>query len=93
MTFVRLVSSSKLIKLLLLGGVATALSGTGGHRRQPFYALPIPRTQKATPVGDFIAAHLPERPAIGDAIEIGLIWLVVHDVDRERITRVVLVIT
>jgi NhaP-type Na+/H+ and K+/H+ antiporter len=58
-----------------------------------FYALPIPRTQKATSVGDFIAARLPKRPAIGDAIEIGLIWLVVHDVDRERITRVVLVIT
>jgi hypothetical protein len=54
---------------------------------------PCPRTHKATPVGDFIAARLPKRPAIGDAIEIGLIWLVVHDVDRERITRVVLVIS
>jgi len=57
-----------------------------------FYALPVPQTQKATSVGDFIAARLPKRPAIGDAIELGLIWLVVHDVDRERITRVGLVI-
>jgi hypothetical protein len=41
-------------------------------------------------MGDFIAARLPKRPAIGDAIEIGLICLVIHDVDSERTTRVVL---
>ena len=53
-----------------------------------FYGLPIPQTEKATPVGDFIAGRLPATPTVGDAIGIGMIGLVVHGVDGERITAV-----
>ena len=53
-----------------------------------FYGLPIPQAEKATPVGDFIAGHLPAKPTVGDGIGIGMIGLVVHCVDGERITAV-----
>ena len=53
-----------------------------------FYDLPIPQAEKATPVGDFIAGRLPAKPTVGDAIGIGIIGLVVHRVDGERITAV-----
>jgi Transporter associated domain len=53
-----------------------------------FYGLPIPQAEKATPVGDFIAARLLAKPRVGDAIGIGMIGLVVHGVDGERITAV-----
>jgi potassium/hydrogen antiporter len=53
-----------------------------------FYGLPIPQVERATPVGDFIAGRLPATPTVGDAIGIGMIGLVVHGVDGERITAV-----
>jgi potassium/hydrogen antiporter len=53
-----------------------------------FYGLPIPPAEKATPVADFIAGRLPAKPTVGDAIRLGLIGLVVHGVDGERITAV-----
>ena len=53
-----------------------------------FYGLPISHAEKATPVGDFLAGRLPAKPTVGDAIGIGMIGLVVHDVDGERITAV-----
>jgi potassium/hydrogen antiporter len=53
-----------------------------------FYGLPVPEAEKATPVGDFIADRLAAKPAVGDGIVIGMIGLVVHDVNGERITRV-----
>ena len=53
-----------------------------------FYGLPVPQGEKATPVGDLIAGHLPAKPTVGDAIGIGMISLVVHGVDGERITAV-----
>jgi cell volume regulation protein A len=53
-----------------------------------FYGLPIPRAERATSVGDFIAGRLPTKPTVGDAIGIGMIGLVVHSVDGERITAV-----
>ena len=53
-----------------------------------FYGLPIPQAEKATPVGDFIAGRLPAKPTVGDGIGIGMIGLVVHCVDGERITAV-----
>jgi cell volume regulation protein A len=53
-----------------------------------FYGLPVPQTEKATPVGDFIAGRLPAKPTVGDGIGIGMIGLVVHCVDGERITAV-----
>jgi cell volume regulation protein A len=53
-----------------------------------FYGLPIPQAERATPVGDFIAGRLHAKPTVGDAIGIGVIGLVVHGVDGERITAV-----
>jgi potassium/hydrogen antiporter len=53
-----------------------------------FYGLPIPQAERAMPVGDFIAGCLPATPTVGDAIGIGMIGLVVHGVDGERITAV-----
>ena len=53
-----------------------------------FYGLPIPQAERETPVGDFIAGRLPAKPTVGDAIGIGIIGLVVHRVDGERITAV-----
>jgi potassium/hydrogen antiporter len=53
-----------------------------------FYGLPIPQAEKATPVGDFIAGCLSAKPTVGDGIGIGMIGLVVHCVDGERITAV-----
>jgi cell volume regulation protein A len=53
-----------------------------------FYGLPIPQAEKATPVGNFIAGRLPAKPRLGDGIGIGMIGLVVHCVDGERITAV-----
>jgi cell volume regulation protein A len=53
-----------------------------------FYGLPIPQAEKATRVGDFVAGRLPTKPTVGDAIGIGMIGLVVHGVDGERITAV-----
>ena len=53
-----------------------------------FYGLPIPQAEKATPIGDFVAGRLPAKPTVGDAIGIGMIGLVVHGVDGERITAV-----
>jgi cell volume regulation protein A len=53
-----------------------------------FYGLPVPSTEKATPVGNFVADRLPAEPAVGDSIGIGWIGLVVHDVSGDRITRV-----
>jgi NhaP-type Na+/H+ and K+/H+ antiporter len=53
-----------------------------------FYGLPVPQAEKAAPVGDFIADRLPAKPAVGDSIGIGMIGLVVHDVNGERVTRV-----
>ena len=53
-----------------------------------FYGLPISHAEKATPVGDFIAGRLPAKPTVGDAIGIGMIGLVVHRVDGDRITAV-----
>ena len=53
-----------------------------------FYSLPIPQAEKATPIGDFITGRLPAKPTVGDAIRIGIIGLVVHRVDGERITAV-----
>jgi potassium/hydrogen antiporter len=53
-----------------------------------FYGLPVPQAEKATPVGDFIAGRLPAKPTVGDGIGIGMIGLVVHCVDGERITAV-----
>jgi potassium/hydrogen antiporter len=53
-----------------------------------FYGLPIAQAEKATPVGDFIAGRLPAKPTVGDGIGIGMIGLVVHCVDGERITAV-----
>jgi cell volume regulation protein A len=53
-----------------------------------FYGLPIPQAERATPVGDFIAGRLPTKPTVGDGIGIGVIGLVVHGVDGERITAV-----
>ena len=53
-----------------------------------FYGLPVPPTEKATPVGKFIADRLHAKPAVGDSIGIGMIGLVVHDMSGDRITRV-----
>jgi potassium/hydrogen antiporter len=53
-----------------------------------FYGLPIAQSEKATPVGDFIAGRLSAKPTVGDGIGIGMIGLVVHRVDGERITAV-----
>ena len=53
-----------------------------------FYGLPVPEAEKATPVGDFVAARLLARPAVGDGIGIGLVGLVVSDLNGQRITRV-----
>lgn len=53
-----------------------------------FYGLPVSESEKATPVGDFIADRLRATPAVGDSIGIGMIGLVVHDVSGERVTRV-----
>jgi cell volume regulation protein A len=53
-----------------------------------FYGLPVPQAERATLVGDFVAGRLPAKPAVGDAIGIGKIGLVVHGVDGERITAV-----
>jgi NhaP-type Na+/H+ and K+/H+ antiporter len=53
-----------------------------------FYGLPVSQAEKATPVGDFIADRLPAKPAVGDTIGIGMIGLVVHDVNGEGVTRV-----
>jgi cell volume regulation protein A len=53
-----------------------------------FYGLPIPQAERATPVGDFIAERLPATPTVSDAIGIGVIGLIVHGVDGERITAV-----
>jgi NhaP-type Na+/H+ and K+/H+ antiporter len=53
-----------------------------------FYGLPVPEAEKVKPVGDFIADRLPATPAAGDRIGIGMIRLVVHDVNADRITRV-----
>jgi cell volume regulation protein A len=53
-----------------------------------FYGLPIPQAEKATPVGEFIAGRLPVKATVGDGIGIGIIGLVVHCVDGERITAV-----
>jgi potassium/hydrogen antiporter len=53
-----------------------------------FYGLPIAQSEKATPLGDFIAGRLSAKPTVGDGIGIGMIGLVVHRVDGERITAV-----
>jgi potassium/hydrogen antiporter len=53
-----------------------------------FYGLPIPQAERGTPVGDFIAGRLPAKPTVGDGIGFGVIGLVVHGVDGERITAV-----
>ena len=53
-----------------------------------FYGLPVPQTEKATPVGNFVADRLPANPSVGDSIGIGLIGLAVYDVSGDRITRV-----
>jgi NhaP-type Na+/H+ and K+/H+ antiporter len=53
-----------------------------------FYGLPVPPADRATPVGNFIAARLPAKPALGDSIGIGSIGLVVSGMSGERITRV-----
>jgi cell volume regulation protein A len=53
-----------------------------------FYGLPIAQAEKTTPVGDFIAGRLPAKPTVGDGIGVGMIGLVVHRVDGERITAV-----
>ena len=53
-----------------------------------FYGLPVPQAEKATPVGNFVAARLPANPSVGDSVGVGLIGFVVHDVSGGRITRV-----
>ena len=53
-----------------------------------FYGLSVPEAEKATPVGGFVAARLLARPAVGDGIGIGLVGLVVYDLNGQRITHV-----
>ncbi len=53
-----------------------------------FYGLPVPEAEKTKPVGGFLADRLPATPAAGDGIGIGMIRLVVHDVNGDRVTRV-----
>jgi NhaP-type Na+/H+ and K+/H+ antiporter len=53
-----------------------------------FYGLPLAQADKATPVGNFVADRLAASPAVGDAVGIGLLVLVVRDVHGGRITGV-----
>ena len=53
-----------------------------------FYGLPVPEAEKAMPVANFVADRLPSNPSVGDAVGIGSIGLVVHDVTGDRITCV-----
>ena len=53
-----------------------------------FYDLPVPESEKTTPLADFVQARLKRKPLIGDRIRLDDIELVVRAVRDERITEV-----
>ena len=52
------------------------------------YGLPATLGDRAKPVGVFLRQRLGRRPAIGDRVHLGLVDLIVRELDGDRITEI-----
>lgn len=53
-----------------------------------FYGFPIPETERATSLADFIRARLPHNPTMGDRIRIEHVELVVREMIGNQIATI-----
>lgn len=53
-----------------------------------FYGFPVPATESATSLADFMRARLPDHPTLGDRIRIEDIELVVREMIGEQIATI-----